>query len=96
MGISLKMKYSQKLNEKIDSVDVSNSVKMDEIKQLIGELDIKTQIARNKENKLRSLSRKFIKTIEISNDIKQCIIENTNMPIINGDRIEISNDNKLP
>ena len=68
---------------------------MDEIKQLIGELDIKTQIARNKENKLRSLSRKFIKTIEISNDIKQCIIENTNMPQINGERIESSNDNNL-
>ena len=85
--------YNKCLDEVLENNTPKN--KMDEIKQLIGELDIKTQIARNKENKLRSLSRKFIKTIEISNDIKQCIIENTNMPIINGDRIEISNDNKL-
>ena len=85
--------YNKCLDEVLENNTPKN--KMDEIKQLIGELDVKTQIARNKENKLRSLSRKFIKTIEISNDIKQCIIENTNMPIINGDRIEISNDNKL-
>ena len=64
--------YNKCLDEVLENNTPKN--KMDEIKQLIGELDVKTQIARNKENKLRSLSRKFIKTIEISNDIKQCII----------------------
>lgn len=47
--------------------------KMQEISEIIGELDIKKQEIKNKTNKFNKIKREFIKTIEISNDIKDML-----------------------
>lgn len=78
-----------------DSIKNLPSNKIEEIKSIIGELDIKKTEIKNKTNKLNKIKREFVKSIEIANDIKDCIKENTNLPQIKGNRIEISNDNKL-
>ena len=69
--------------------------KIQEVSDLIGELDIKKQEVKNKTNKLNKIKRDFVKTIEIANDIKDCLMEYTEIPSIEGDRIGLHNDNKL-
>ena len=72
----------------------SNSM-LDEVRKAIGELDIKKQEVRTKTNQLNKIKRNFIKSIEIANDIKECLIENTEIPKLNYRKdLEIS-DNKL-
>lgn len=95
---SRKMFYMvEKLLKQIDEEQVNKipSSKLDEVKDLIGELDIKKQEVKNKTNALSKIKRDFVKTIEISNDIKECLIEHTEIPKIEGNRIELYNDNKL-
>lgn len=95
---SRKMFYMvEKLLKQIDEEQVNKipSSKLDEVKDLIGELDIKKQEVKNKTNALSKIKRDFVKTIEISNDIKECLIEHTEIPKIEGNRIELHNDNKL-
>lgn len=69
--------------------------KMDEIRQAIGELEVKEQLVRNKTNKMNKIKRDFVKSIEISNDIKECLMKHTEMPTIDGERIEMPTKNKL-
>lgn len=78
-----------------ETINTMPKSKIKEITDIIGELDVKKQEIKNKTNKLKKIKRDFVKTIEIANDIKDCIKENTQLPEINGDRIDISNDNKL-
>lgn len=58
--------------------------KLDEIKEELGELFVVKQEVKNKTNKLNKIKRDFVKTIEISNDIKEMlreeIIEFTELP----------------
>lgn len=76
------------------SCDLSKT-KLDEVREALGELDIKEQLVRNRTNKLNKIKRDFVKSLEIANDIKDVLISETNMPQINGERIELSSDNKL-
>lgn len=69
---------------------------LDEIKEIIGELDIKKQEVRNKTNQLNRIKRKFIKTIEISNDLKETIHnEIDNFPQFDFQPIKSNKENKL-
>ena len=72
-------KYLQE--EKINN-NKSNSM-LDEVREAIGELEIKKQEVKNKTNQLNKIKRNFIKSIEIANDIKECLIENTEIPKLN-------------
>ena len=85
-------KYLQE--EQINNVEKSNSM-LDEVREAIGELDIKKQEVKNKTNQLNKIKRDFVKTIEIANDIKDCLMKYTEIPSIEGDRIGLHNDNKL-
>ena len=69
--------------------------KIQEVTDLIGELDVKKQEVKNKTNKLNKIKRDFVKSIEIANDIKECLMKYTEIPSIEGDRIGLHNDNKL-
>lgn len=52
-----------------------NTSLFDDIIEEIGELDCKKQEVRNSTNKLNKIKRDFIKSIQISNDIKECLRE---------------------
>lgn len=95
---SRKMFYMvEKLLSKLDEEQINSMPKnkIEEITELIGELDIKKQETKNKINKLNKIKRGFIKTIEIANDIKDCLIENTEIPELNYERIKDTSNNKL-
>lgn len=69
--------------------------KIDEVSELIGELDVKKMEVKNKTSQLNKIKRNFVKSIEISNDIKECLLENIdNFPKFDYEMIQ-SNDNKL-
>lgn len=51
------------------------SSKLDDVKSIIGEFDIKKQEAKSKINQLNKIKRDFIKSIEIANDLKEVMIE---------------------
>lgn len=61
-------------NENIKNI--SDDSLLEEVKNILGELDIKKQEVRNKTNKLNRIKREFIKTIELSNDLKKYMEEN--------------------
>lgn len=70
--------------------------KIEEITDLIGELDVKKIEVRNKTNQLNKIKRTFVKSIEISNDLKQCLLEGIdNFPEFNYEPIVEYSDNKL-
>ena len=70
--------------------------KMEEIKEELGELFIVKQETKNKLNKLGRLKRDFVKSIEISNDIKECLKEDLkDLSLFEFAKIEVSSENKL-
>lgn len=70
--------------------------KIEEIAEIIGELDVKKIEVRNKTNQLNRIKKGFIKSIEISNDLKQCILETANeFPQLNYEPIIDYSENKL-
>ena len=70
--------------------------KIEEVTDLIGELDVKKQEVRSKTNQLNKIKRTFIKSIEISNDLKQCYLENMDsFPEFNYEPIIDYSENKL-
>ena len=70
--------------------------KMEEIKEELGELFIVKQETKNKLNKLGRLKRDFVKSIEISNDIKECLKEDLkDLSLFEFAKIEVSSKNKL-
>lgn len=72
--------------------------KLDELKDIIGELDIKKQEAKSKTQELNKIKRNFIKSIEISNDIWEQMTKNgfkINIPDYCQEEINIYNDNKM-
>lgn len=79
-------KLLSQLNE--DNIKAMPKNKIEEITELIGELDIKKQETKNKLNKLGKIKRDFIKTIEIANDIKDCLKEYTEIPLLNYQKID--------
>lgn len=85
----------EKLSE--EEIKTMPKNKIEEITDLIGELDVKKQEVRNKTNKLNRIKRDFVKSIEIANDIKESLIENTEIPSLNYDKIIIDENcnNKL-
>lgn len=77
-------------------IDKMPKNKIEEIADLIGELDIKKMEVRNKTNQLNRIKRGFVKSIEISNDLKQCILDTSNeFPELNYEPIIDYSDNKL-
>jgi predicted phosphodiesterase len=84
-------KYYQ--NKEIDKTPKN---KLQEITDLIGELDVKKIEVRNKTNQLNRIKRNFVKSIEISNDLKECILESANeFPKLNYEPIIDQSENKL-
>ena len=70
--------------------------KIEEITDLIGELDVKKMEVRSKTNQLNKIKRTFVKSIEISNDLKQCYLENMDsFPEFNYEPIIDYSENKL-
>ena len=70
--------------------------KIEEVIDLIGELDVKKREVRNKTNQLNKIKRSFIKTIEISNDLKECLLEGIDdFPEFNYEPIVDYSNNKL-
>lgn len=65
--------FEQLDNEEIEKLPKN---KMEEVIELIGELDIKKMEVKSKTSQLNKIKREFVKTIEISNDIKECLLEN--------------------
>lgn len=65
----------KRLLEVLDSENLSKlpKNKLDEIREVIGELDIKKQEVRYKTTQLNKIKREFIKSVEISNDLKETI-----------------------
>ena len=62
--------------------------KMEEIKEELGELFVVRQEVKNKTNRLNKIKRDFVKSIEISNDIKEYIKEDIkNIELFNLERI---------
>lgn len=61
-------------NEKIEEIDDDDL--LSKVKDIIGELDIKKQEVRNKTNKLNKIKKEFVKSIEITNDLKQYMEDN--------------------
>ena len=59
--------------EKVDNVD--DDTLINEIRNTIGELDIKKQEVRNKTNKLNKIKQEFVKSIEITDDLKEYMDE---------------------
>lgn len=58
-------------DENIENIDDESL--MNQVKEIIGELDIKKQEIKNKTSQLNKIKRNFVKTIEISNDLKEII-----------------------
>jgi len=70
--------------------------KIEEVTELIGELDVKKLEVRNKTNQLNKIKRNFVKTIEISNDLKQCMLDNyKDFPKFEYESITDLSNNKL-
>ena len=70
--------------------------KMEEIKEELGELFVVKQEVKNKTNRLNKIKRDFVKSIEISNDIKEYIKEDIeNIELFNLERIHNESENKL-
>lgn len=67
-------KFFEQLN--IEEIEKLPKNKMEEVIELIGELDIKKMEVKSKTSQLNKIKRDFVKTIEISNDIKECLLEN--------------------
>ena len=88
----LKVVLENLYNEEIENLPKS---KIEEIKDIIGELDVKKIEIRNKTNKLNKIKRDFVRSYEIANDIKDCLRENSNFPKFDNNRIEVYSDNKL-
>lgn len=75
--------------------DKSDS-KLEEIKELLGELDLKKNNARSENNKLRQLHRSLSKSVEIAEDIKFYLKKDIqNIEEIKLDRIENTSEYKL-
>lgn len=69
------LKYFKRIDdENIEQIQDDNL--LEEIKDTIGELNIKKQEVRNKTNKLNRIKREFVKSIEISNDLKNYMKDN--------------------
>lgn len=69
--------------------------KIEEVKDIIGELDIKKIEVRNKTNQLNKIKRNFIKSIEIANDVKEFLLDEIdNFPQFEYEPLTVS-DNKL-
>ena len=49
--------------------------KMEEMQEILGEVNCKKQELRNKQNKLNKITRDFVKSMEIANDLKDFIQE---------------------
>lgn len=70
--------------------------KLKEIQDELGELFVTKQEVKNKTNKLSRIKRELVKTIEISNDIKEYLKEDlAELDLFEFKRIEVSSDNKL-
>lgn len=86
-------RYTLELIDKMNINGIENKSILEEVKELIGDLDIKKQEVRNKTNKLNKIKRDFVKTIEISNDLKEYMKENgftVNIPEYCYEPIEIN------
>ena len=84
--------------DKLDSEEINKMPKnkIQEISDIIGELDIKKQETKNKISQLNKLKKNFIKTIEISNDIKDMIRDEVhNFKRLDYEPILEVNENKL-
>lgn len=57
--------------------------KLDEVRDIIGELDIKKSEIRNANSKLNKIKKEFIRSIELANDIKEYWDENDFKLIVN-------------
>lgn len=80
--------------EQINNINPKN--KIQQVKDIIGELDLKKIEVRNKTNKLNRIKRDFSKTIEIANDIKEFLNnEIYDFPQLNYEPITNNSDNKL-
>ncbi|GAA0082955.1 hypothetical protein [Clostridium sp. CTA-6] len=69
----------EKMFKKLENENIKNisdDSLLEEVKNILGELDIKKQEVRNKTNKLNRIKREFVKTIELSNDLKRYMKEN--------------------
>lgn len=56
--------------------DEQTEKKLDQIREIVGEIDIKTQQLRDQRRKLNALKRDFIKSISIAEEIKDYLKEN--------------------
>ena len=80
-------------NEEIEKMPKN---KIQEIAEIIGELDIKKQEIKNKTSQFNKIKKNFIKTIEISNDIKDMLREEMyNFKKLNYEPILQTSENKL-
>ena len=80
--------------EQINSINPKN--KIQQVKDIIGELDLKKIEVRNKTNKLNRIKKDFSKTIEIANDIKEFLSDEIyDFPQLNYEPIINKSDNKL-
>lgn len=81
-------------NEQINNINPKS--KIQQVKEIVGELDLKKIEVRNKTNKLNRIKREFVKSIEIANDIKDFLnYEIYNMPQLNYEPILDYSSNKL-
>jgi len=90
--------YEIACSECLESLKGDKEVKnkIDEIAELIGELDVKKMLVRNDTTKLNKIKRDFVKTIEIANDLKECMLENyTDFPKFEYEIITDVSNNKL-
>ena len=93
----------EKFFKRLDDEDIkelednkSESNLFDELKEAIGDLDIKKMEVRNKTNRLNKIKRDFVKSIEISNDLKETIHnEINNFPQFDFKPIISESENKL-
>jgi len=84
----------EQLNELENNKSESNL--FDELKEAIGDLDIKKMEVRSKTNRLNKIKRDFVKSIEISNDLKETIHnEIGNFPQFDFKPIISESENKL-
>jgi len=91
-------KYFKALLEKEKLNKISDVSVLDEVKDIIGELDVKKQEIRYKTSQLSKIKRDFIKSIEITNDLKQYMEENNftvNIPEYCNDKLEDINEDYI-